>query len=312
MSDNTNPITYLDNAGAALPPKELLQAVCDDLLKLNICNPHSSSSAMGPTSINRISEARRLILSHFGALESEYDVVFTSGATAAVNVVGLSFPWESSSILSYPMNSHTSLLGMRSYAPHLQVYSSQTVVQPHHSRCAVPGQELQQSPDQTLNFNLLLVSGECNFSGSKADLQYISSLIATCRGEQLLKELNAHPVLHSAGSEQTVGNDTVQSDTGPEIQPSSISGNQNNWLWFLDAAKLASTSKIDLAVLPPEGRPHFMCVSFYKIFGYPTGLGALLVRRDTAPILRKRYFSLTILNDFFFTNKVYLSLPFTL
>ena len=31
-------------------------------------------------------------------------------------------------------------------------------------------------------------------------------------------------------------------------------------------------------------------LSFYKIFGYPTGLGALLVRRDALPLLRKRYF----------------------
>lgn len=31
-------------------------------------------------------------------------------------------------------------------------------------------------------------------------------------------------------------------------------------------------------------------LSYYKIFGYPTGLGALLVRRDALPLLRKRFF----------------------
>jgi len=31
-------------------------------------------------------------------------------------------------------------------------------------------------------------------------------------------------------------------------------------------------------------------LSYYKIFGYPTGLGALLVRRDVLPLLRKRFF----------------------
>ena len=31
-------------------------------------------------------------------------------------------------------------------------------------------------------------------------------------------------------------------------------------------------------------------LSFYKIFGYPTGLGALIVRKDAAADLRKRYF----------------------
>ena len=31
-------------------------------------------------------------------------------------------------------------------------------------------------------------------------------------------------------------------------------------------------------------------LSYYKIFGYPTGLGALLVRKDALKCLRKRYF----------------------
>lgn len=77
------------------------------------------------------------------------------------------------------------------------------------------------------------------------------------------------------------------------------------FLWMLDASKLASTSAISLSgqgVPPPRpgqsapaseqeqllSRPHFVCASFYKVFGYPTGLGALLVRRDVAPLLRKR------------------------
>lgn len=31
-------------------------------------------------------------------------------------------------------------------------------------------------------------------------------------------------------------------------------------------------------------------LSFYKIFGYPTGLGALVARRDALALLRPRYF----------------------
>lgn len=31
-------------------------------------------------------------------------------------------------------------------------------------------------------------------------------------------------------------------------------------------------------------------MSYYKIFGYPTGLGALLVRRGTLALMRKQYF----------------------
>lgn len=36
--------------------------------------------------------------------------------------------------------------------------------------------------------------------------------------------------------------------------------------------------------------PYLQAISYYKIFGYPTGLGALLVRKDAAEILQKRYF----------------------
>jgi len=31
-------------------------------------------------------------------------------------------------------------------------------------------------------------------------------------------------------------------------------------------------------------------LSYYKIFGYPSGLGALLVRKEASQILRRRYF----------------------
>lgn len=68
----------------------------------------------------------------------------------------------------------------------------------------------------------------------------------------------------------------------------------DQWLWCLDAAKLAATSALDLSFSSHTElkgfRPHFVTVSFYKMFGYPTGLGALLIRRDAEPMLRKCYY----------------------
>ncbi|CAE8619768.1 unnamed protein product, partial [Polarella glacialis] len=53
----------------------------------------------------------------------------------------------------------------------------------------------------------------------------------------------------------------------------------------LDAAKLAcSPGLLDLTTCPAD----FTLVSFYKMFGYPTGLGALIVRHDAAPLLAPR------------------------
>lgn len=63
-----------------------------------------------------------------------------------------------------------------------------------------------------------------------------------------------------------------------------------NWLTFVDAAKLAASSKLCLDSLNLDSQPNFLAVSFYKIFGYPSGVGALLVRNDTKHLLKKKYF----------------------
>ncbi|CAG8629162.1 1709_t:CDS:2, partial [Paraglomus occultum] len=59
-------------------------------------------------------------------------------------------------------------------------------------------------------------------------------------------------------------------------------------LVLLDAASYVMTSQLSLK--NTETSPDFVSISFYKMFGYPTGLGALLVKSELAPILRKRYF----------------------
>ena len=60
------------------------------------------------------------------------------------------------------------------------------------------------------------------------------------------------------------------------------------WWLMLDAAKAASTGAVDV----PASGAAFCCVSFYKLFGEPTGLGALLVRQDAARLLQRRCDSL--------------------
>jgi selenocysteine lyase/cysteine desulfurase len=50
---------------------------------------------------------------------------------------------------------------------------------------------------------------------------------------------------------------------------------------LLDAAAYLPTNKLDLSMV----RPDFVTVSWYKVFGYPTGVGCLVVRRDALPRL---------------------------
>jgi molybdenum cofactor sulfurtransferase len=66
-----------------------------------------------------------------------------------------------------------------------------------------------------------------------------------------------------------------------------IEAKQKGWMVLLDAAKLAATSPIHLDKFQPE----FVAVSFYKIFGYPSGLGCLLIHKSGSNVLQKKYFS---------------------
>lgn len=56
---------------------------------------------------------------------------------------------------------------------------------------------------------------------------------------------------------------------------------------LLDAAAYVPTSKLDLKVIQPE----FVSVSFYKIFGYPTGIGCLFIKKSVFPKLEKPWFA---------------------
>ncbi len=59
------------------------------------------------------------------------------------------------------------------------------------------------------------------------------------------------------------------------------------WDVLLDAAAFVPTSRLDLGAVQPD----FVTVSFYKMFGYPTGVGALLARRTALGKLRRPWFA---------------------
>eukprot|EP00741_Cyanophora_paradoxa_P021282 tig00021348_g20542.t1 len=60
---------------------------------------------------------------------------------------------------------------------------------------------------------------------------------------------------------------------------------RGRWFVLLDAAKYTATSLLDLTKYPSD----FVAVSFYKVFGYPTGVGALVVRTELGGLLKKGY-----------------------
>lgn len=59
------------------------------------------------------------------------------------------------------------------------------------------------------------------------------------------------------------------------------------WDVLLDAAAFLPTNRLDLSQVKPE----FVALSFYKMFGYPTGLGALIMKREIISKMQRPWFA---------------------
>eukprot|EP00752_Nemacystus_decipiens_P007564 g6757.t1 len=119
-------LVYLDHAGATLFGASQLREAMEPLLAGAVHgNPHSQGPVSSATGA-RIDSARHAVLQHFGASPREWDVIFTSGATAALKMVGEQFPWKRprrrgirggrASRFVHARRSHNSVLGIREYA----------------------------------------------------------------------------------------------------------------------------------------------------------------------------------------------------
>ena len=289
---------YLDYAGAALPASSQLQgaflAMSTGELSL-LANPHSSGPAAN-RSLLSIQKARKLIIDNFGCEDNDsnhpgYDILFTSGATQSMQIVASLFPWycpksysdqfslqnynqsysSHQSLLLYSHNAHTSVIGMRGPAQSMGArfrceslenicnatedtflrWQSNRNISDNGKKCG--HQDVINKDSKKLNLqlvnHLLVFPAECNFGGDRPD---IASIIAK-----------------------------VKSTNVKSIQNREESNFQHKWHTMIDIAKLAATKRIDLCSLDPD----FACISFYKMFGYPTGLGALFVKRSCTHML---------------------------
>lgn len=59
------------------------------------------------------------------------------------------------------------------------------------------------------------------------------------------------------------------------------------WDVLLDAASFVPSNRLDLS----RWHPDFINISFYKLFGYPTGIGCLLARKTAAQKLRRPWYA---------------------
>jgi molybdenum cofactor sulfurtransferase len=79
----------------------------------------------------------------------------------------------------------------------------------------------------------------------------------------------------------------------------------HGWDVLLDAAAYVPTNRLDLSAWHPD----FVAVSFYKMFGWPTGVGCLLARRDALAKLERPWFSGGTIVAAFVQREYYQSAP---
>ncbi|XP_015082926.1 molybdenum cofactor sulfurase [Solanum pennellii] len=262
-----NDTVYLDHAGATLYSESQMEAVFKDLNSNLYGNPHSQSTCSLATE-DIVGKARQQVLSFFNASPREYSCIFTSGATAALKLVGETFPWSSNSSFMYSMENHNSVLGIREYALSKGAAAFAVDIEDTHvgeSESPQSNLKLTQHHIQRRNeggvlkegmtgntYNLFAFPSECNFSGRKFDPNLI----------KIIKE-ESERILESSQY------------------------SRGCWLVLIDAAKGCATNPPNLSKFKAD----FVVFSFYKLFGYPTGLGALIVRKDAAKLMKKTYFS---------------------
>ncbi|PON58797.1 Glycine dehydrogenase [Trema orientale] len=255
-------LVYLDHAGATLYSESQMEAIFTDLSTNVYGNPHSQSDSSSATS-DIVREARQQVLDYCKASPKDYSCIFTSGATAALKLIGEAFPWSRKSCFTYTIENHNSVLGIREYAldqgatafaidieEFAQDKASMRVLQHQAQR----RNEAKFHQDELTGdaYNLFAFPSECNFSGFRFSLDLV----------EIMKEDSARIL-----------------DGNPFCK--------GHWMVLIDAAKGGATEPPDLSQYPAD----FVVLSFYKLFGYPTGLGALIVRRDAAKLLKKTYFS---------------------
>jgi molybdenum cofactor sulfurtransferase len=61
----------------------------------------------------------------------------------------------------------------------------------------------------------------------------------------------------------------------------------HGWDVMLDAAAFVPTNRLDLG----RWHPDYVALSFYKMFGWPTGIGCLIARREALDKLERPWFS---------------------
>jgi selenocysteine lyase/cysteine desulfurase len=229
--------TYLDYTGACLYGASQVREHAAWLSSGLFGNPHSASPASSAAT-TAVESARRDVLRWFNGTR-DYVAVFTQNATAALKLVGESYPFRDGSRLLLTADNHNSVNGVRQFALARGAsveYAGLTFPELRLDRDDMTARLAQPVTGAP---RLFAFPAQSNFSGVKHPLDLVAEA-------------------HRFG-----------------------------WDVLLDAAAFVPTNRLDLEAV----RPDFVSISFYKMFGYPTGVGCLLARRDALARLARPWFA---------------------
>ncbi|KAM9097564.1 molybdenum cofactor sulfurase [Sarcophilus harrisii] len=221
-----------------------------DDLTKNIYGNPHSQHISSKLTYDTIEHVRYRVLEHFNTTSEDYSVIFTSGSTAALRLVAEAFPWRSAS--SGSQGSRFCYLT----DSHTSVVGIRKVTE------AVQVSAMSVKPED------ILLSDKSNGAVYEP----------ACKTPHLF----CYPAQSNfSGTRYPLS--WIESLKSGSLSPMTTPG---EWFVLLDAASYVSTSPLDLSAHQAD----FVPISFYKIFGFPTGLGALLVNNRVTHLLRKTYF----------------------
>uniref|UniRef100_A0A8C3L9Y4 Molybdenum cofactor sulfurase n=1 Tax=Chrysolophus pictus TaxID=9089 RepID=A0A8C3L9Y4_CHRPC len=229
---------------------ESLLKAFTDDLRNNVYSNPHSQNISSKLTYDTIEHVRYRILQHFNTTSEDYTVIFTSGCTAALKLVAEVFPW----------------------VPEGTKQPSSRFCYLTDSHTSVVGMR-----GITASMNVLSVPVK-----PKDKLLLEKDWLPAEERNCTTPHLFSYPAQSNfSGTKYPLS--WIRDIKSGKLCPVKIPG---KWFVLLDAASYVSSSPLDLGVHQAD----FIPISFYKIFGFPTGLGALLVNNRIAPLLRKTYF----------------------
>ncbi|KDD72123.1 hypothetical protein H632_c3831p0, partial [Helicosporidium sp. ATCC 50920] len=294
--------TYADYAGCPPYSESLLRQATEELCAQLTPNPHSASGGLEAETASA-DRLRELTAELCGTSLREYAVVLTSGATDSLRLVGDLVPWTPASRFLYHYDNHTSVLGVGACAAAAGARSCAVEVRVESEagsateRCSIVALDPASGEPRADAFG---ESGSSSDAGNSSDFgssrHSPASCAPACSLFALSAESNFSGVRYDVDILRAIKDASAEASTTPLERPASLSmsldvaslsraagcgaapsASSTRWLTLLDAARACGSSP------PSVGGalgPDFVCLSYYKIFGWPTGLGALLLRRS--------------------------------